>query len=183
MQDGIAGTFALLSFKPDWRKHFDMSVDGVVYSFAGVFLALPGYIFLIACFNYLIADNPDLVSADARITLPEMILDWVRFWLVFPIVAALLSYVLGVKAQFSSWLITHNWAVFVLVHIQLLIFLFYPAGLADFDAIGSALSLYMLIRIFVHVRVAHAALGLPLPYAMIAGGVPMMVDWILTRAF
>lgn len=183
MQEGVSGVIALLGFKPDWRKHFDVSVDGVAYSFAGVFLALPAYVFLIACINYLVAENPMLFSPEATISLAEMAMGWARFWLLFPITAALMCYLLGVQDRFASWLITHNWTVFLLVHVQLLIFMLYPLGLADSTAIGSALSLYTLLRIVIHVRVAHASLGLPIPYAVAAAAIPMMIDWLVARAF
>lgn len=183
MQEGVSGVFALLGFRPEWRRHFDMSVDGAAYSFAGIVLALPSYVFLIACINYLVAENPMLFSPEARISFAEMAIGWARFWLLFPITAALVCYLLGVQDRFTGWLITHNWTVFILVHVQLVIFMLYPLGLADPAAIGSAMSLYSLLRILIHVRVAHASLGLPIPYAVAAAAIPMMIDWLVARAF
>lgn len=179
MRSGVDGVFALLAFKPDWRKHFDMSADGVSRSFIGVVLGLPAFIFLIYGINYFIADNASYFDADASYSLLDAMLSWARFWLVFPIVAMGMVMVLGVKDRYASWLVTHNWTVLLLVHVQALMLALYPAGLADAGAMGQVTSLYNFVRLFIHWRVAHAALGLPPLLAAAAAGVPLIIDWMI----
>ena len=46
-------------------------------------------------------------------------------------------------------------------------------------AMGQVTSLYNFVRLFVHWRVAHAALGLPPLLAAAAAGVPLIIDWMI----
>jgi hypothetical protein len=57
---GVTGCFALLTFKEDWRKHFDVSSEGVGRSFLGVILAIPAFAFTVASANHLVAENPSI---------------------------------------------------------------------------------------------------------------------------
>lgn len=179
---GVRGVFALLAFRDGWRSHFDVSAEGVTRSFAGVVLALPAYVFLIVSANHFVAENPDLVSADASVTLLSAAISWARFWLLFPILAAGMVWLLGAKDRYAPWLVVHNWTVFVLVHVQALIWALYGAGLADPAALAALVSLYQFLRLFIHWRVAHGALGLPPGLAAAAAGVPLVIDWMILSA-
>lgn len=179
MRSGVAGVFALLMFKKDWRKHFDVSPEGVARSFSGVILALPAYVFLIVGVNYFYADNAAAYTSEMRFTLLDALISWARFWLLFPVVAAGVVMVMGLKDRFASWLVVHNWTVFVLVHVQALLLALYPAGLADPGAISQAMMLYSFVRLFIHWRVAHGAMGLPPIMALVAAGIPLIIDRLI----
>jgi len=179
MRAGVTGVFAMLMFKKDWRQHFDVSPEGVARSFSGIILALPAFAFLIFGVNYFVADNPANMNPEASITLGEAAISWARFWLLFPLTSALMVILLDRKSHYGSWLVVHNWTVFVLVHIQALILALYPAGLADLSAIGGTIAIYQLARLFVHWRVAHATLGLPPVLAAAAASVPLIIDWMV----
>lgn len=179
MRSGVVGVFALLMFKKDWRKHFDVSAEGVARSFSGVILALPAFAFLIIGVNYFYAENAIAYTSDMRFTLLDAMISWARFWLVFPVVAAAVVMVMGLKDRFASWLVVHNWTVFVLVHIQALLLALYPAGLADPGAISQAMMLYGLLRLFVHWRVAYGAMGIPPIMAAAAASIPLILDRLI----
>lgn len=179
MRSGVVGVFALLMFKKDWRKHFDVSAEGVARSFSGVILALPAFAFLIYGVNYFYAENAAAYSSEMRFTLLDAVISWARFWLLFPVVAAGVVMVMGLKDRFASWLVVHNWTVFVLVHVQALLLALYPAGLADPGAISQAMSLYGMLRLFVHWRVAHGSMALPPVMAIVAAGIPMIIDRLI----
>lgn len=179
MRSGVVGVFALLAFRPDWRKHFDVSAEGVARSFAGVILALPAFIFLIVGVNYFYAENAAYYTSDVSYSLMDAVLSWARFWLLFPVVAAAVVMMMGLKDRYASWLVVHNWTVFVLVHIQALLLALYPAGLADPAAIGQVMSLYGFLRLFVHWRVAHGAMGVPPFLAAAAAGIPLIIDRLI----
>lgn len=179
MRSGVVGVFALLMFKKDWRKHFDVSAEGVARSFSGVILALPAFAFLIIGVNYFYAENAIAYTSDMHFTLLDAIISWARFWLVFPVVAAAVVMVMGLKDRFASWLVVHNWTVFVLVHIQALLLALYPAGLADPGAISQAMMLYGLLRLFVHWRVAQGAMGIPPIMAAAAASIPLILDRLI----
>lgn len=175
-RQGVIGCFKLLAFREDWRSHFDVSAGGVGRSFAGVILALPAFAFSVASVNHLVAENPTLAGADAGFQIGEAVLVWIRFWLLFPLVAAATAMLLKVTDRYAKWLVVHNWTVFTLIHIQAFFFALYMAGLADGAALASLLAVYQLARLLVHWRVAIGALGLPAVMSAAAAAIPLLVE-------
>ncbi|WBQ09084.1 hypothetical protein L2D01_09270 [Hyphomonadaceae bacterium ML37] len=176
----VRGVFAMLAFRPGWRGHFDVTPLGVGRSFNGVILALPAFYLTVAGFNALAADNPALYGPDAATTsFGEAAGAWLRIWGLFPLTAFLTVAILGIRERLGAWLAVHNWAVFVLLHVQALIWALYLAGLANATAVQGLLSLYMLARYFVHWRVAHGALGLPPVLAGAAAAIPLVIEAIV----
>jgi len=179
---GLTGCFALLTFKDDWRKHFDVSAQGVGRSFIGIILAVPAFAFTVASANHLVAENPMLVAPGSEITLAEAALIWLRFWFLFPIVAAGTAMVLKVSDRYAKWLVVHNWMVLALIHVQALMWAFYMAGFADAQSFVALLGSYTFLRLFVHWRVAAGALGVSIWLAAAAAGIPLVAD-TLVRLF
>lgn len=173
------GVFRMAAFRPDWRSYFDFSADGVGRSFAGILLALPAFIFTVYAIDYFVADNPNQISPESRLTLLEAALTWARYWLVFPIVAAGICIAAGMTKKYAAWLVLQNWTVFVLVHIQALIFALYPAGLADTLSLSQMTQVYLVMRALSFWRVAAGALDAPAGVAAALAGVVFMVDWTL----
>ncbi len=177
-RQGVIGCFRLLAFRDDWRGYFDVSPGGVARSFAGIILALPAFAFAVAGVNHLVAETPTAAAPDAGFDLTEAVLVWIRFWLLFPLIAAATALLLGVTDRYAKWLVVHNWMVFVLIHIQAFCFVLYMAGLADAAALASLLTIYQLARLLVHWRVAAGALGLPVVMAGAASAIPLIVEQI-----
>jgi hypothetical protein len=175
----MAGCLKVLTFKEDWRDHFDVSSEGVMRSFLGIILALPAFMFTVNSANYLVASEPTMVDGDAMITVGEAVLIWARFWLVFPIVAAGTVMLLGASNRFASWLVVHNWMTFALIHFQALFWALYVAGLADARSFVAFLGTYQILRLLVHWRVALATLGISLPLSVAAAGIPLVADIII----
>jgi len=176
----VRGVFAMLAFRPGWRGHFDVTPLGVGRSFNGVILALPAFYLMVAGVNALVADNPALYGPDAATTsFGEAAGAWLRIWGLFPLTAFLTVAILGIRERLGAWLAVHNWAVFVLLHVQALIWALYLAGLANATAVQGLLSLYMLARYYVHWRVAHGALGLPPVLAGAAAAIPLVIEAIV----
>ena len=178
-QTATIGVFRLIAFRPDWRGYFDISADGVARSFSGIVLAAPAFIFTVYAIGYFVSDNPNLVPADTRMTAAEAAVTWARYWLVFPLAAAGLCWITGLTNKFAAWLVVHNWTVFVLVHIQALIFALYPAGLADPVSLGQMSLLYIGARALAFWRAAAGALELKAGYAALLAGIYVLVDWAL----
>ena len=178
-QTATAGVFKLIAFRPDWRSYFDTSADGVARSFAGVILALPAFIFTVYAISYFVADNPNLVPPETRMTALEAAVTWARYWLVFPLVAAGLCLVTGLTKKFAAWLVVHNWTVFVLIHIQALIFALYPAGLADPISLGQMSLIYIGARALAFWRAAAGALEVKAGYSALLAGIYVLCDWAL----
>lgn len=178
---GVRGVFALLGFRPGWRAAFNVSRDGIARSFIGLVAALPAFWFMIEAVNFYAAENPDLSSAETFVTPGEAVVTWLRFWVLFPVVAWLVCLMMDLKDRFAAWLVVHNWTVFVLVHVQALFWALYMAGLADPASLGALLGVYQFARLLVHWRVAQGALGLPPGLAAAAAGVPLIADLLLLR--
>ncbi|MFW6412756.1 MAG: hypothetical protein ACOC0V_01340 [Oceanicaulis sp.] len=178
----MRGVWRMLTFRSDWKTYFNVTETGVARSFLGVILALPAFALMVAAVNHFAAENPAIASMEARITLGEAALIWARFWLVFPVLAAVMAMVLSVRDRFASWLVVHNWAVFSLIHLQAAYWALYAAGLADAQALGSLVAIYQIVRLFVHWRVAHAALGLPIGLSTLAAAVPLVADSLIMAA-
>ena len=174
-----AGVFRLIAFRKDWRKYFDISPKGLARSFAGIVLALPAFIFTVYAIGYFVAENPNLVGPDSGLDAGEAALTWARYWLLFPIVAALTTLAAGMTKKFAAWVVVQNWTVFVLVHIQALIFALYPAGLADPASLSQLTQLYILARMLAFWRVAAGALEVPPLFAAALAGIPFLADWAM----
>lgn len=172
----VVGVFRLAAFREDWRDYFDASTGGLVRSFSGIILALPAWIFTVFALNYLVAENPANIPAESRLTWLEGALTWARYWIVFPVVAALVCAAAGFSSHFARWTVVQNWTVFVLVHIQALIVALYPAGLADAASISQLVSIYIFVRMAAFWRVAHGALEVTPVYALALAGIPFLVD-------
>ncbi|KAA5804939.1 hypothetical protein F1654_02790 [Alkalicaulis satelles] len=178
----VRGVFAMLAFRPGWRGCFDITPVGVGRSFNGVLLALPAFYMIVVGANMLVADNPALYSPDARTGFGEAALAWLRIWALFPLAAWLTVRVMGLSERLGAWVAVHNWAVFVLLHIQALIWTLYLAGLANAAALQALMGLYGLARYYVHWRVAHGALGLPPVMAGAAAAIPLVIEAIVLAA-
>ncbi|MGJ3232132.1 MAG: hypothetical protein ACFE0P_10065 [Oceanicaulis sp.] len=179
---GVRGVFALLAFRKNWRAYFDPSAAGALRSFIGVVLAFPAFWFMISAANHFIAENPGAGEAADPVTVAERLLIWVRFWVLFPVTAWIVCALMDLRGGFYAWLTVHNWTVFVLVHIQALIWALHLAGLGDPESLGALLTLYALARLFVHWRVAQGSLGLPPGLSAAAAGVPLIADLVVASA-
>ncbi len=178
-RSATVGVFRLLAFRKDWRTYFDVSTGGVVRSFAGLILALPAFLFTVYAISYFVADNPELMGSDSEMTAVEAGLTWARYWIVFPVVAALTCLAAGLTHRYAGWLVVQNWTVFVMVHIQALIFALYPAGIADAASLSQLTLMYIFVRALSFWRVAAGALEVPPAFALALAGIPFLVDWAL----
>lgn len=174
----MTGLGKLIAFRDDWRQHFDISADGVWRSFAAVLLSIPGYVLFVFAANYLVASVPD-APAGAGFNALEAIATFARIWFVFPIVAAGVAILLNLKHHFAGWLVLHNWTVLALLHISVLFYVLYAAGLADRAALSLLLQFYFMLRLFVHWRVACAALQTGVATGAAAAAIPILVDAVL----
>ncbi|MGY6627857.1 MAG: hypothetical protein ACXIVL_05025 [Oceanicaulis sp.] len=175
----VRGVFAMLAFRPGWRGHFDITPLGVGRSFNGVILALPAFYLMVAGVNAMVAQNAALYAPDAATGFGDAAFAWLRIWGLFPLTAFLTVAILGIRERLGAWVAVHNWAVFVLLHLQALVWVLYLAGLANAAAVQGLLGLYGLARYYVHWRVAHGALGLPPFVATAAAAIPLVIEAIL----
>lgn len=178
---GVTGIYAMLAFQPGWQRHFDVSVDGFVNSFKAALYALPAFILIMLSANHFLAGEAN--AADARVGLWEAVLQYARIWLVFPVLAYVIVKLLGLKTGFSAWVVVHNWAVFVLLHVQALIWALNAAGIANAQVLATLIAFYQIARLFVHWRVAAGTLDMPWGLAAGVACIPLVVDALLVYGF
>lgn len=177
IRSGTRGIWEMLAFREGWRQHFDVSADGFLRSFLAVLYALPAFILLMISANHVLAELPG--GAQAQISLADAMGQYARIWLLFPVIAFVVVKVLGLRTGFSAWVMVHNWAVFVLLHVQALFWLLAAAGIANAEALGLLLALYQVIRLGVHWRVAAGTLGLHWGLAAGAACIPLVIDALI----
>lgn len=179
-RSALIGLARLLAFQEGWRSHFDISPEGVWRSFGAVALALPAFVLFVLAANYFVAANAP--GSEAGYSPLEAGISYLRIWAVFPVVAAGVAIALGLTGRYAAWLVIHNWAVFALLHVTALFFLLYAAGIADAAALAVLLQFYRLARLFVHWRIACAALQVGPVTGAAAAGIPVLADMVLIYA-
>lgn len=177
IRSGVQGIWDMLAFKEGWQRHFDVSADGFARSFLAILYALPAFVLLIVAANHVLAEIP--AGTDTQISVLDALGQYARIWLLFPVVAFVVVKVMGLKTGFSAWIVVHNWAVFVLLHVQAFFWLLAAAGIANVQVLGLLLSVYQVIRLGVHWRVAAGALGLHWGLAAGAACIPLLVDALI----
>lgn len=177
---GLKAVGRALAFREDWAEPLNLTYGGLIRSFFAAILAIPVMWFVMQAFLRLTMElapeaNPDYTAV-------EFVRDLARIWLVFPIVAILLTRLTGTGHRFIHWLILHNWAVLFLFLIQGFLATLYLAGISS--ANGTAFTLafgYTLLRFFVHIRVAVVALKLPVFAAAALGLIPVLIDFLIIQ--
>lgn len=179
-RSAMAGLGKLLSFREGWRAHFNITPDGVARSFGAVLLAIPAFALFTLAANYYVAVNaPD---RSPGYELLDSLVSYLRIWGVFPIVAAGVAIVLNLTGRYAAWLVVHNWAVFALLYLTALLFALYAAGLANAAMLALLLQFYSVGRLFVHWRIACAALQVGPVTGAAAAGIPILADMVLVYA-
>jgi hypothetical protein len=177
---GLIAITRAIAFREDWHEPLNLSAAGLVRSFSAVLFTLPVFWFTLQGAMRLSAElAPD---ADITYAFSDFAADMVRIWLVFPILAALLVRLAGVKQRYVHWLVLHNWAVLFLFLSQGLVFVFYLSGLANAETTAFIYTFaYLFFRFFLHARVAVVALGLPAGRGIALGLIPVFTDFMLIQ--
>lgn len=151
IRHGVAGAFLLIRGRPEFAQHFDVSTAGFFRSYAAAILALPAYLFLVLAAA---RGGGGAVPAWAHV------LEYVSLWLYFPILAALVTRLLGRGAALVPWTVAHNWTTAVVFGVSTLPIAIYHAGLGEPAAQFAGFGV-IFFTIYAHWRAAHAALGGP----------------------
>lgn len=162
----------MLSFRPDWRQGFNMTLPGLWRSFFAAVMVLPLIALIILGRSH----------AGFETDFGRFIPGYVLSWLIFPLAAALACRVTGARSGFVPWVIVHNWAVVWLYGLQALLWMLFTAQLINREILSLAFQLYMYLRILVHWRIAYATLGLPTITSALAAAVPVLAGEILVLA-
>jgi len=165
----LKGVYFLLMMKENWAENFDFSLRGLWHSFSAVLFVLP-LIGLVMIGGY---------YAGGRDFVPVFVVSYTLSWLIFPLAAAIAVSVLGVRQNFTPWVVLHNWGVVFLYGLQAIFWTLHVAGLADMEMLGLLFFAYGPIRILVHWRIAYAALGVPTITSAMAAAVPVIASEIL----
>ena len=174
---GISGVSRLMAFREDWRQGFDVSLAGVARSFGAAILVIPLYLFYEAGMSRAAADL-GIVAGDAPVGF--LIAAYIAGWTLFPVAAAGIVILTGRREAYAPWLVVHNWARFALYGVLTILMALYLVGFIDAGALGVLLgTLYQLVRLAVHWRVAAGALQLHWGLAAGAAVIPILIDMIV----
>jgi len=176
---GLRSVTRAMMFREDWSDGLNLTTGGLVRSFVAVLLSLPVFWLVLTGSYRLVSELSDLPVPPY--TSADFIIDQLRIWLVFPILAVLLTRLAGIPQRFVHWVILHNWAVLFLFLVQAGIIVFYLAGLLSASMALDAIRLFYLIivRAIVHISVAFVALQQRNVRGVTLAFIPVMVDLIL----
>ncbi|WP_420430965.1 hypothetical protein [Hyphobacterium sp.] len=177
---GLIAVTRAIAFRDDWQAPLNLSAAGLIRSFSAALFTLPIFWFTLQGAMRLSAD----LAPDASITYDagDFLADMGRIWLAFPLIAALLVRLAGVKHRYVHWLVLHNWAVLFLFAFQGLIFVLFLAGLANAETTAFIYTFaYLFFRFFLHARIAMVALDLPAGRGIALGLIPVFADFMLIQ--
>jgi hypothetical protein len=175
---GLKAVTRVAGFREDWDQALNLTASGFVRSFFAAAIGIPVFWYTMQAALRLAGDLD--VGDLAPITWGEFLVGQLRIWLLFPILAAMLTRLANVKHRFVPWVVLHNWATLFLILFQGLIFTLYLAGIANASVAATFYaSGYLFFRLYLHARVAIAALGLPFGQGLLLGMIPVMADYVL----
>ena len=112
--NSIYGAYLLARMDGAGAGHFNLSVDGFWRSFFAAVLVAPGYALLVA---ERLSGQPEEVDG-GRVFLVHTIA-YALSWIVFPLAALVLTYLLNVTRNYVALIVMVNWAAV----IQIVVFL------------------------------------------------------------
>jgi len=180
LRQHLAGVVAMLSFKEDWRAHFDVSERGLWRSFLAAVWGVPFFALVLIIQSKLVlalAEDP----AQARTAgLGYAGTLYAVMWLYFPLVARLFTGAFGLRGSLAPWIVVHNWTLLFLLMVHTVIGLPLLAGLVSAEAHYSTTSFYFLLVVFAHCRAAIGALDAPWSLA-IGGACLALILWLMAQ--
>ncbi|WP_421792824.1 hypothetical protein [Hyphobacterium sp.] len=172
---GLKATLNVFSLREGWENQLNVSATGFVRSFGAALISLPLLVFIIFGFERFYVEA--ITDYESTLTLSQIALQFVQTWLVFPVIAYILTRLTGTGPRFVPWVVLHNWSVvFLLLLLGFLISL-YLAGLSSIASTGFSIAfIYEGIRYYLYFRVAQVTLGLPLLWTIPMAAIPIVAN-------
>ena len=101
----IYGAYRLAFLDPSGMAYFNLSVDGFWRSFFAAVLVAPGYVLLVA---QKLTAQPDVLDLGRAILVQT--LAYGLIWAAFPVVALVLTQLLGLSRNYVPLIVAVNWA-------------------------------------------------------------------------
>lgn len=175
---GLTSVTRAARFRDDWDNALNLTASGLGRSFFAAILSLPVIFFILGGYERMYAEL--VQDYQSTQTLGKITLTFLRIWLVFPVLAIILTRLTKTKHRIVHWIVLHNWSVLFLLLIQTGIMTLFLSGLADAEtAYRMITSLYEIIRYFIYFRVAQVALGLNLLWTIPMAMVPILANQLL----
>ncbi len=176
----LSGVFAMLAFREDWRKHFDVSMDGLWASFSAALWGLPFFVLTVWAQNDLVRELASDSEAARTTGFLHAAILYFALWAYFPPIAHIFCRSFKIDASFAPWVVVHNWTVLMLVILQGLISLLLIGGILSAEAYISLRTSYLFLAIFAHCRAAVGALDAPWSLA-IGGACVTIILWLMMQ--
>lgn len=185
VKEALTGVVHMLLGRDDFHGRFDVSPRGVGASFAAAILALPFTGFAVLVENALARATANQLEPVEPYSLAFIAARWALLWLYFPVLAAIVTMILGRTQAFAPWVVVRNWTHLFAAMIQLVPFALIAAG-----ATGVGVTLLMgtiAVMVYSYVSAAKAALGVSWPFAMGLGSADLacslLVEEVLRKVF
>lgn len=144
------GVWFLLSGNPDWRRHFNLRLEGLKPSFIAIVLTWPLYMICAA-------GAQRQSEQEALVSLSAVVFIVMLMTLTFPVIAYLICQLMSRMDIFRDWVIARNWTMLFVVAGMALGFGLYLLGIASYRfAYALGLTAY-LGTLLADIRVAQVA--------------------------
>jgi hypothetical protein len=177
-RQALQGVLEMLAGRTDFHARFDVSPAGVRRSFAAAFLAIPFWAFTVLV-QYAVARQSadDLGPLVEPYTLAYAVIRWAAIWAHFPLLAALVTVILGRRNGFAPWVVVHNWTHLFIVMVQLPPLALIALGAVDLGAV--LLRVSILVMVYGYVAAAKAGLDVGWRLAIPAGCVALIAQTLV----
>jgi hypothetical protein len=169
----VVASWKVFTFGKGWESGFDTSLNGFWRSFLAILLAVPMIVMIHVSGQ---AIGREISWAD------EFLIQGLS-WVLFPVSAAIASYITGARAGFARWVVVHNWAVLWLYFYLFVLWTVFTAGLLPIELMRLGLFAYPYMRVLAHWRIAYVSLGLPTIASALAAAVPILAIEIAVAVY
>lgn len=170
IRSSLEGAFRLARFDPAGMGGFNLTVEGFWRSFFAALIALPGYVILVSD-TYSAGGMP----ADLGLVVFVEALAYCANWLAFPLIAALLTRLLGLGSRYVPLIVATNWST--VIQVTLLVGALLVATFAPFDIRTPLLTIALVLVLVYQWFVIRTAL-------QAGGGIALglvVIDLIVSR--
>jgi hypothetical protein len=167
-RQALRGVLEMLAGRSDFHARFDVSPAGFRRSFAAAVLAIPFWAFTVLVQNEIARQSAEQLGPPIEpYTLTYAIVRWAAIWAHFPLLAALVTAILGRREGFAPWVVVHNWTHLAFVIVQALPLSLLVVGAGPLGELLLRASVFVMV--FAYVAAAKAGLDVGWRHAIPAG--------------
>jgi hypothetical protein len=178
-RQALKGVLEMLAGRTDFHARFDVTPAGLRRSFAAAVFALPLWVFTVLVLNAIAAGGAGEFDAPAEpYALAYVAVRWAAIWAHFPVVAAIVTAILGRRDGFAPWVVVHNWTHLLVVLVQAVPMAMLVVGAAEIGVLLLRASIFLMVYAYVCAARAGLNVGwrMAIPAGCIALGAQLLVE-------